>query len=353
MEKAVRALILSILSALIIYLPADSIAQSPPHKTLKVGFIAPLSGPAAPYGIASRNGFELALDEVESGKFEVIFEDDQYSPAKSVAAFKKLREVDKVDVVVSIGSTPSNAVAPLAERARIPLFAWAGDKRVASGRKYVIRSGQSSSADGEKMAKEALRRNYAQVGFIVAAGDYQNTVRHGFEQEYPKDLLVLVEEVPSDTTDFRGVLLRAKARKANALGLCLHPGQYGIVGKQAHEMGLQTEFFGCDTMQDPNELRISGGTLADSWFVVQNVEEQFRKKYLAKYGNDNVIAGAAVHYEVAKLLSDVATYRGSKSTLEKIRSLGERRGAVGKYSIKTEVDDQYLDIALVVKSMEE
>ncbi len=43
---------------------------------------------------------------------EVIYEDDQSSPARTVAAFNKLVEIARVGVVVTLGSTPSNAGAP-------------------------------------------------------------------------------------------------------------------------------------------------------------------------------------------------------------------------------------------------
>ena len=58
-------------------------------------------------------------------------------------------------------------------------------------------------------------------------------------------------------------------------------------------------------MQDRSEYDLSEGTLEDAWYVSVGVNPAFVERYRAKYGNDNVISGAAVYYEVGKLLLEV------------------------------------------------
>ena len=65
-------------------------------NTIKVGGIFPLSGAVAVYGTECRNGIELAIEEINAagginGKLiELIGEDDEGNPEKSVNAYKKL-----------------------------------------------------------------------------------------------------------------------------------------------------------------------------------------------------------------------------------------------------------------------
>src|SRR3989338_2531659 len=82
--------------------------------SLKIGAVLPLSGPAAAYGIATRNGIELALADIgPAGKLQVIYEDDRFLVAETVRAFKRLAEIEQVSAVFVIGSTHANALAPL------------------------------------------------------------------------------------------------------------------------------------------------------------------------------------------------------------------------------------------------
>lgn len=70
---------------------------------VKVGVLIPLSGGGSVSGQAARNGYELALDEINKAggvlgrPLEVVYGDDASAPAKAVPEFVKLVTVDKVD----------------------------------------------------------------------------------------------------------------------------------------------------------------------------------------------------------------------------------------------------------------
>src|ERR1700719_4200257 len=71
--------------------------------TIKIGFVATFSGPAAAIGNDMRNSFELALDHLGrkmGGKpVEVIYEDDQQKPDVGKQKTEKLVQSDKVDFI--------------------------------------------------------------------------------------------------------------------------------------------------------------------------------------------------------------------------------------------------------------
>ncbi len=326
-------------------------AEPNPDRHLKVGFIAPLSGAAAAYGTSAKNGFNLALAEFGGGKVDVIFEDDQYTPAKTVAAFKKLVQIDRVDLIVSIASTPSNAIAPLAEAAKIPLIAWANDPKVARARSFVVISEQSAEVEGAKIAREALRRGYQSLALVTSTGDYQSAVKDGLQKVVPTHV-VFDEEMPAAEQYFRSLLGKIRAKNPSAIWICFQPGQFGIFAKQARELGINAPLFGCNAMQNSSELRISAGALAGAWYVSPTVDEDFKKKYLTRFGNDDVIAGAAVHYEVGKLLAAFAhTAVQRQGFMPWLFHSGEHRGAVGLFTVKRENEVQYFDIQVAVKEL--
>ena len=88
---------------------------------LKLGFIGPLTGPAASYGDAQMKGIKLATEEINksggiNGKtFSVIFEDSQMDPNKALSAIKKLIDIDKVAAV--IGETTTAGTLAIADTA--------------------------------------------------------------------------------------------------------------------------------------------------------------------------------------------------------------------------------------------
>lgn len=70
---------------------------------VKVGVLLPLTGPGSVSGQAAKNGYLLALDEINRAggvlgqPLDVVFADDGSSPAKAVPEFVRLVTVDKLD----------------------------------------------------------------------------------------------------------------------------------------------------------------------------------------------------------------------------------------------------------------
>ena len=271
----------------------------------KIGFIGGFSGTAKAYGEACKNGFELGLKDRNS-PVKVVYEDDQFTPAKTVSAFKKLSEIDHVDLIISIGSTASNAIAPLAQEKRLPLIAWASDPRVSQGNNMVVRSWLSGQREGQKIAEVALKHQYQKVAFLITTSDYSRSVKEGFTKDFPSGNLILSEEYPGDSLDFKPFLLKAKSHGIDSLGLCLNPGQPGAIAKQARELGLSLKLFGCENFHDQAESAVAGNSLWGTWFVTSRVAPDFQERYSKIFGNDNVISGAAMHYDLAGWITEIA-----------------------------------------------
>jgi branched-chain amino acid transport system substrate-binding protein len=101
---------------------------------VKVGFIAPLTGPAAEAGTALRQGAQLAMDEINAKggidvggtkqKLEVLFEDSSSKPEVGVSLGEKLITRDKIHVLVgeAFHSHVTLAVMELAPKYNIPVY---------------------------------------------------------------------------------------------------------------------------------------------------------------------------------------------------------------------------------------
>ena len=99
-------------------------------ETIKIGAIGPLSGAVAVYGVEAKNGIELAVEEINAAggingkKVEIISEDDEGNPEKSVNAYKKIVTKDKAKIIVgSLTSGCTQAIASLAQAQKVLLVA--------------------------------------------------------------------------------------------------------------------------------------------------------------------------------------------------------------------------------------
>src|SRR5882757_6662795 len=96
---------------------------------IKIGVAEALTGPAAKYGVAIKNGFTLATDEVNAkggingNKLVLVSEDEQGKKEEAINTFKKLIFQDKVLLI--FGPTLSNsafAADPIANAVKVVVF---------------------------------------------------------------------------------------------------------------------------------------------------------------------------------------------------------------------------------------
>ena len=321
---------------------------------LRIGFVGPLTGPAAAYGIAMKNGMELALEDLGPRRsIDVLYEDDGYDIKKTVTGLRALVERDKVDAVISLGSSPSQALAPLAQRLHVPLFAWASDPRVSSGREWVIRTYPSGQDEGRKIADEVLMRNYPSVALVFYEDDYSQSVLQGLLEKLPSRLVRLQQQVSATERDFQSLVLEIKKKSIQHVGLCLGNGQLADFAKRLRQLHVQAQLFGCITFENKDELVVAQGALEGAWFVTMEAQEAFRKRYVERYGNDSVLSGAAIHYQLILALQELASAQVAPAKFfEALKNRGETSGILPAARFVEREKDRHLQLALTVKTIQ-
>jgi branched-chain amino acid transport system substrate-binding protein len=90
--------------------------QKNDSQSVRVGVILPLSGQYAMFGEGLKNAIELekSNSDLDSQKrVQIFYEDDKYEAKTAVSAYKKLKDFDKVDVVVVLSAPSIEALRPL------------------------------------------------------------------------------------------------------------------------------------------------------------------------------------------------------------------------------------------------
>jgi len=149
------------------------------EQKIKVGLVTFLSGGAAgPFGIPARNGAEMMIAAINSGKvpapyntkgvagamLETVLIDEAGNAQKQVTEYRKLIQKQKVDVVVGyISSGHCKAIAPVAEElGTLTLFFDCGTPQIfediVTSPKYLFRTGGTATMDNVGAARYLVDR---------------------------------------------------------------------------------------------------------------------------------------------------------------------------------------------------
>jgi branched-chain amino acid transport system substrate-binding protein len=99
------------------------------QKTVKIGFLAPLTGEVAAWGLPGLYGVQMWAEQVNAAgginiggdpyQVEIVSYDDEYAPEKARAGASKLIHEDGVKFIMMLGGDPWPAVQPLANQAEM------------------------------------------------------------------------------------------------------------------------------------------------------------------------------------------------------------------------------------------
>jgi branched-chain amino acid transport system substrate-binding protein len=270
---------------------------------IKVGFLAPMTGPAAQVGKDMSNGFQMWLDE-NGGKIagrtvEFIVEDTQGQPQVALTKLRKLVESDRAHVLAGeLFAHIGYALAPKADEYKVPLLfpvVAADDLTQRKPAKWVFRTGWASSqpshAFGEYAAKTLGYKKVATIGIDYAFGW---EVIGGFQKTFEENGGQIIQKLwaPLNTTDFAPYLslLRRDADAVFSMMVTISslrfPKQYQDAGLKAKIplIGGGTSFdeFALPSLGDEAIGAIS--PLIYSAALDTPINKRFVKEYRSKYG---------------------------------------------------------------------
>jgi branched-chain amino acid transport system substrate-binding protein len=309
-------------------------------KVLKVAVLAPLSGPVPTFGVSTRDGALLAIDEwnakggVLGLKITPIVEDSQCTPDPAVNAANKVVNQDKVHYI--IGEVCSKASIPISEIANAAKVIQISptstnptvtlDKTGAT-KAYIFRACFIDPFQGKVAATFAVNNLKAKKAFVMAdqSNDYVKGLAEAFEASFTQlgGQVVGKENYTGTDTDFSAILAKVKAAKPDLVYL---PDYYNVVNlasKQAKEKGITAPFMGGDGW-DSSDLDVKaadGGYYtnhydpADPRPEVQNFLKAYGDKYKDASGKPIVPdALATLAYDAANLLLQGIQNAGADNT---------------------------------------
>lgn len=220
-----------------ILLAAAPVASAEP---VKVGIIAPFSGPFSNFGETWKQG--IAAYQKIHGKavggqdVELIFRDlTGPNPSEAKALAQELVIKDKVQYLGGIVFTPNAfAIAPVVEEAKIPTVIFnAATSSVLDKSKYFVRISYTLPQITVPIARFALEQNVKNI--VTMVSDYAPGVdaETAFVKSFEGGGGKVIEKirVPLKTTDFGPFLQRAKGMSPQALFIFFPggPPSFGVI----------------------------------------------------------------------------------------------------------------------------
>ena len=235
-----------------------------------IAAFVPMTGSVAYAGIAQTEATQLYFNEVNAKggvygrKLKLLIEDDGCTPIKGVAAVNKLLS-EKVFMLY--GPSCSGVAAAVLEtvvKEGIPWFSMSAStpKTFVPLRKNVFRMGSfpdnlqaKAVVDFDihnlKARRMAIMYDSSDYGKVGADGIAERLAEYGLKP-------VATEAYNMGDTDFTAQVLKVREAKPEVVHLYGYPKESAIVIRQAKELGLNAQFFGCTSLTAAPFLEAAG-----------------------------------------------------------------------------------------------
>lgn len=227
--------------------------------TIKIGGIGPVTGDAAIYGEAVKNGAELAVKEInEAGgingaQIEFNFQDDEADAEKAVNAYNTLKDWGMQALLGTVTSAPCVAVGEVAQADNMFLLTPSGTAVECVQYDNAFRVCFSDPMQGAESAKYIADNQLAtKIAVIYNSSDvYSTGIYQAFAKEAETEGLEIVAAeafTAESKTDFSVQLQKAKDAGAELVFLPFYYSEAALVLQQAAGINYSPIFFGCDGM---------------------------------------------------------------------------------------------------------
>lgn len=275
---------------------ASSEASS--DKVFKIGGIGPVTGAAAVYGLAVKNGAQIAVDEINADggingyQIEFNFQDDEHDAEKSVNAYNTLKDWGMQVLMGTVTSAPCVAVADKTNADNMLQITPSGSSVECAQNPNVFRVCFSDPDQGAASATYIAENKLAEkIAVIYDSSDvYSSGIYEKFAAEAANQGLEIVdaEAFTADSNkDFSTQLQKAKDAGADLVFLPIYYTEASLILKQADTMGYAPKFFGCDGMDGILQVENFDTKLAEGLMLLTpfaaDAQDELTQKFVTSY----------------------------------------------------------------------
>jgi len=267
-------------------------------EVFKIGGIGPVTGAAAVYGLAVKNGAQIAVDEINADggingyQIEFNFQDDEHDAEKSVNAYNTLKDWGMQVLMGTVTSAPCVAVADKTNADNMFQITPSGSSVECAQNPNVFRVCFSDPDQGAASATYIAENKLAEkIAVIYDSSDvYSSGIYEKFAAEAANQGLEIVdaEAFTADSNkDFSTQLQKAKDAGADLVFLPIYYTEASLILKQADTMGYAPKFFGCDGMDGILQVENFDTKLAEGLMLLTpfaaDAQDELTQKFATSY----------------------------------------------------------------------
>jgi branched-chain amino acid transport system substrate-binding protein len=322
-----------------------------------VGYYGDLTGRTSNFGVSTKNGVEMAADEINKAggingrQITILSEDDEGKPEKAATVVTKLISQDRVIALLGeVASGNTLAAAPKAQTAKVPMISPSStNPAVTQVGDYIFRVCFIDPFQGEVMAKFAYNTLKAKKAAIML--DFNAPYSRGLTEFFEKSFTKLGGQVISKQSytqgdrDYKGQLTSIRSFNPDVIYIPGYYGEVGVIAKQAQQLGIKVPLLGGDGW-DATQLWELGGSALNGDYISNHYSvddpSPAIQKFVADYKGRYKIAPdalAALGYDSMRVLADslkrAGTSEGSKLR-DAIAATKDFAGVTGVITIDAE-----------------
>lgn len=299
-----RTLLQSGTAALVLASAGRALAQEPTGEPIFLGVSGPLTGPNAQYGAQWKQGFDLALDQINGSggikgrPLRYIFEDTQSDPKQTVAVAQKFVADKRIVAELGDFSSPASmAASPIYQRAGLLQFGLTNSHPDFTKTGDFIWSNSVSQAEEQPLnAAFAVKRlGFKRIAILHLNTDWGRTSKDHFAAA-AKELgaeIVATEGYLPEEKDFRSTLVRVRDANPNGIFLESYYADAALIARQARQTGLTVPIAAASSIYSPKFVELGGdaaeGVFTSSRFFPEDPRPEvqaFVSAFKAKYGKE-------------------------------------------------------------------
>jgi len=322
-------------------------------ETVVLGCVGPLTGNAAASGLVQANAVEMAVNEINEaggidGKYmiELVKEDDEGVPAKSVTVTQKLVNQNKITALIgALNSSCTIADMEITAASKIPQITPCSSAQsiVEQGNEFIFRTTATDTTHIKTLFKYFKEKiNGQKVAVLYESSDF-GTGAFGIIQELAPEYGIDVaanEMYNSGEKDFSVHLTKLKQAEPDAIILWGYYTEAALICKQAKQNGIEVPLIGTG-FNSPKLVELGGdavnGLIFTTAFTEANPDEKvqaFDKKYKEIY-QQSYDQNAPQAYDSVYLLADAIKRAGSldgQAIRDALLATKDFEGAAGVYN---------------------
>jgi len=300
--------------------------------SIRIGAVLPLTGPAAAIGESIKETYEWRAEELraEGLDIELLIEDGESNPVKSVSAFNKLVDIDGVDYVFTTLSSVSMMLKPLSEEKKVLLWSYAAHPDITTDSTYVLRHSNTVSYDAKGLAGSIISRKRKNVAILYQQDGWGVSLANELAQHLASSsIAVLKEGIDYTKSDFRANITKVlAARPDGVVNIAVGPAAALLV-KQAREQGYAEDLFSSiGFLLSPGAQEIAGDAALDMFYTTYPPNEAFEDAYRARFAKEPTAFAFVAYTDVELFVHALreSDSRDPKDIADYIKGMGEYQG---------------------------